>query len=157
MNYEKKVEEFAKVASDFCLWVEGGPKNAEEEHFVATKYIARLYLEGLELPICEPTEDHEWSVNKDEYKRIFKRFSSLPFQYYWEVYKPVTDEPEEPVAGDICDDITDIYVDIKNGLTIWDKGSKVDDVFHWKTTFGFHWGDHATSALRALHKYDFEN
>ncbi len=154
MDYEKIVNDFCKLASDFCLWAEGEPNNEKEEHFLATNYVAKLYLGGLELPICEPIKEHDWIVSKEAAEKVFKRFSSLPFQYYWEIYHPVAVEPEEPVTGDLCDDLRDIYIDIKNGLAIWNKGNNVDAVFHWKNTFGFHWATHAVSALKALHSFE---
>lgn len=59
------------------------------------------------MPTCEPTEDHGWSVSKADYKKVFKRLSSLPFQYYREVYKPVTTEHEESVTRDLWEDLTE--------------------------------------------------
>jgi hypothetical protein len=80
----------------------------------------------------------------------------FPFQYYWEIFEPVTDTPEEAVCGDITDDLGDIYIDVKEGLLAYPL-SEQSAVWHWRTTFGFHWGRHATSALRALHAYDPES
>ncbi len=42
---------------------------------------------------------------------VLKRFSSLPFQYYREIYSPVTEEPKEPVLEDLCDDLIEICID----------------------------------------------
>jgi hypothetical protein len=155
MDYEKIIRSFAELAQDCCKWAEGPAGSPGKEHFLATNYIAKLYLAGLELPMTEPEDDLDApSVSDDEYKKIFKRFGSLPFQYYWEIFDPVVEKPEEPVTGDVCDDLADIYRDLKVGLIYWDKSQQQNAVFHWKTSFGFHWGRHATSALRALHCYE---
>lgn len=157
MDYDSIITAFAELAIDYCKWAEGQAGPPEQEHFRATNYIARLYLAGLELPITEPLENVDArEVTNEVYKKIHKRFGALPFQYYWEIFHPLTEKPEDPVTGDICDDLADIYRDLKNGLTFWENGEHQNAAFQWKTSFGFHWGRHATSALRALHCYEPE-
>jgi Domain of unknown function (DUF5063) len=116
--------------------------------------MAQLYCAALQLPSTKPTiENAPDRLSLADYQAIHKRFSSLPFQYYWEVFHPVTDAADEVVAGDVCDDFADIYRDLKDGLAIFDAGNDQLAVFQWSSSFGFHWGRHATSALRALHCY----
>ena len=57
---------------------------------------------------------------------------------------------EEPVTGDIIDDLADIYKDLKDGLWYLKQGSEIDAVFYWNNTFGFHWGRHILGAMYAL-------
>jgi hypothetical protein len=155
MDYEPIIEAFADLANAYCKWAEGETAAPKEEQYRATLHVAKLYLAGLELPITEPIGDLEIrQVTNEDYKRIHKRFATLPFQYYWELFNPLTETPEEPVMGDICDDLADMYRDLKNGLFYWDKGERQNAVFQWKTSFGFHWGRHATSALRVLHCFE---
>ncbi len=158
MDYEKIVEKFAELAEDYCKWAEGPADEPSKEHFLATNYVAKLYLAGLELPTTEPQGDFDApTISTEDYKVIHKRFGALPFQYYWEIFHPVQEKAEEPVTGDVCDDLADIYRDLKEGLKYWDKGQRQNAVFHWKNAFGFHWGRHATSALRALHCFEVED
>jgi hypothetical protein len=82
---------------------------------------------------------------------------ALPFQYYWELFHSVTKEPEEPVCGDLVDDLLDIYKDVKEGLLAFESGERVLAAWHWRNTFGFHWGRHATSAIKALHDFEPPN
>jgi len=63
----------------------------------------------------------------------------------------------DPVCGDIADDFSDIYQDVKSGLLAYELGRKSQAVWHWRFTWGIHWGEHATSALRALHSYQKNN
>lgn len=117
-------------------------------------YLSHLYCAALEPPSANPEiESTEDELSNNDYRKIHKRFSSLPFQYYWEVFHPVADAAEQPVAGDLCDDLADIYRDLKDGLMIFDRGNDPLAVFQWAPSFGFHWGRHATGALRALHCY----
>lgn len=75
----------------------------------------------------------------------------MPFQYYSEFFRPIAEPPEEPVTGDLADDLMDIYIDLKNGLRYYDVGRISDAVFEWAFSFGVHWDRHATGALRVLH------
>jgi hypothetical protein len=75
----------------------------------------------------------------------------MPFQYYWEILEPVAWEPEKPVVGDLCDDLIDIYSDLREGLNLYDAGNEESAVFYWRLLFRAHWGRHLTSALHALH------
>ena len=58
---------------------------------------------------------------------------------------------EEPVTGDVIDDLADIYKDLKFGLWYLSKGSEVDDVFLWRFNLGVHWARHAMGAMYALY------
>jgi hypothetical protein len=159
MKREALMNTFADLAKEYCGWVEGEPETAEHEHYLAVHYLARLYSAGLEIPLVEPVGDFdEPEFTQDDYQRIHKRFAVLPFQYYYEVFNPFdifAEKTAEPEMGDVCDDLTDIYGDLKRGLILWEKGERENAVFIWNTNFGIHWGRHATSALRALHCFEY--
>jgi len=151
---QEAVDRFAALAREYCAWAEGPPLTDEEDLNRAIAFVARLYCAALQLPSTNPRiEDASDGLSLEDYRAIHKRFSSLPFQYYWEVFHPVADAADEAVAGDICDDLADIYRDLKDGLAIFDAGNDQLAGFHWSSSFGFHWGRHATSALHALHCY----
>jgi hypothetical protein len=69
---------------------------------------------------------------------------------YWEVFDPF--ECNEPVAGSLSDDILDMDRDVSRGLALWDAGAEDAAVWEWRFSFEVHWGVHATSALRAIHR-----
>lgn len=100
-----------------------------------------------------PADDDIPDVPAVQRNAALERFKDFPFQYYWEIFTPITEEPEEPVCGDIADDFADIYADIKPGLLAYDLGRLPQAVWHWRFAWSIHWGEHATSALRALHSY----
>jgi hypothetical protein len=122
----------------------------------ATRLLARVYAASLELPDVRldyypsPPE-----IPVDDKRAIFRSFAPLPFQYYQQFYDPSVDSTDEPVVGDLADDLTDVYVDLKGGLALLDRSSEPEAVWHWRYLFGIHWGRHATSALRVLHCYEF--
>jgi hypothetical protein len=58
---------------------------------------------------------------------------------------------EEPVTGDIIDDLADLYKDLKDGLWYLKRGSEGDAVFQWRFSFGVHWARHILGAMYALY------
>jgi hypothetical protein len=71
-------------------------------------------------------------------------------RFYREVFDPYTDPRENEVTGDIVDDVGDIYVDLQRGLIHWRSGASGEALWAWRFNFQVHWGEHATSALRAI-------
>ncbi len=59
--------------------------------------------------------------------------------------------PEEPVVGNLADDLSDIFNDVDRGLLAFEAGRREEAVWEWGFYLAHHWGDHATSAIRALH------
>ncbi len=155
MDYTAIIQRFAQSATDYCQWLEGPGDEATEDHFLATRLLAELYASALALPDCEPGQVGAIRVPDQVLARVRERLQSFPFQYYWEIFNPVALEPEVPVCGDIVDDLLDVYRDVKEGLDIY-QASEESAVWHWRATFGFHWGRHVASALHALHNFDPE-
>lgn len=77
--------------------------------------------------------------------------SSIPFQYYSEVSNALGVPSDEPVVGDIVDDLTDVYSHIACGLGLYERGQIEAAMNYWSFWFRHHWGDHVTSAVRALY------
>ncbi len=161
MEVPEIIERFYPLAAEYCRWTESGPYEKDNEVYTALQMVAALYLQALILPTVDLGDEDlpGGGITKLECRHIYDRFKSLPFQYYHEIFHPLSagESPEEPVTGDIADDLMDIYVDLKEGILLYEKGKSVPAVFHWRSTFGFHWGRHATSALRVLHIYTTES
>jgi len=152
-DHDLAVSVFAEVARDYRAWCEG-PRAADPFQLLreATRHLARLYAAALELPDVGFTDHPDPpDLPKADWDAMFKSFGALPFNYYWEVYDPAIEDSDEPVVGDVADDLADLYSDLIKGLWLLDRGHKMAAVWHWKFTFGCHWGRHAVSALRALH------
>jgi hypothetical protein len=59
----------------------------------------------------------------------------------------------DAIHGSISDDLADIWRDVKMGLLAFDSGKPKcikDAVWHWRFSFGSHWGYHVAGAIRAL-------
>jgi hypothetical protein len=86
---------------------------------------------------------------------LAQRLRRMPFQYYVE---PVVDGFELQLdgaqcLGDLCDDLHDIWVDMRRGLEEWRAGRPLEALAEWNLLFACHWGPHAVGALKALHEF----
>lgn len=77
---------------------------------------------------------------------------------YW-VHDPLGGGKPDPevMAGDLNDDLADIWRDLKAGLLGLEQGGpEVSIRWEWKWGFYNHWGMHATAALMVLHARNCE-
>jgi hypothetical protein len=147
---------FANEAQRFCEWARN-PSGDDAGAREALLRVSALYLAGLQLSgdwhsslEPEPLPD---TVSKAEWQRVYAAVEALPFQYYSEVTNPLDVPPEDAGVGDLADDIADIYRDIAEGLRLYEAGHPREALWQWVFNLTFHWGAHATSAMRALHWY----
>jgi len=154
MDYDKHINEFADLVFEYCAWSEN-KKDKESDMFYLQVLLSKLYSWGIQLPECEIKDDNfseeEPSIRHTEVIGFFK---SVPYQYYSKVFSAETVPSEQPVTGDLIDDLADIYKDLKGGLWYFEKGETVEAVFHWRTTLGFHWARHIMGAMYALYCFE---
>ena len=77
-----------------------------------------------------------------------------PYHLHWFVFDPVGQEPDEPVAGHLPSDLSEIYRDVRNGCNAWvpsDPATYRDALWQMHFDFMSHWGRHAVTALAAMH------
>lgn len=158
------VSHFKEIAEGYCTLLETVPddKTLWIQKVLAT--LSHLYalahnLPDIELPDDAPDISDDLNVTIAEWKQVSDRVRSILGTQvgYWAYFDP-TEPPEstdEPVFGNLADDLADIYKDIKPGLRAWATGDDrylTSIILAWKfPPFGSHWGMHAVSALRALH------
>ena len=59
-------------------------------------------------------------------------------------------DDEDPVTGDVHDDLSDIYAELWHGLQALDRGDGAYAVSYWRESYFQHWGHHASSAICAI-------
>ncbi len=142
------VDEFAEQARIFCSW---GSENSSGDSAIEALAVtlANLIAAGFRLGWSEgiPT-DKDKQLEVPEFFR--EAALALPFRYYSEIFNTLVVPPEDPVVGDLIDDILDIYSDLIPGLEQYDQGNKSIAADHWRFWLHHHWGEHATSATRAI-------
>ncbi len=146
-------EKFSLLAKQYCSWAEESSLAQEDDVKKAIFLLVALYSNALVLSKDGCGDEIEAKeVTNEEWKVIYTRFGSLPFNYYSAPFSPAKLDEEQEI-GDVADDLADIYRDIKNGLWLFENGNIIEAVWEWKQNFNTHWGRHAVSALNALHCY----
>ncbi len=149
---DRAIVAFAHVARSFCQWAEQPPGSPDAESLAGRSWLCRLYAAALELPsdVEVSAVEHE-SCSDERWKRVFKRFGALPINWFSQVPDSRVIPGGEPVAGDVADDLADLFRDLWDGLQAYDSGSHQDAASAWRRSFEVHWGSHVTNALVALH------
>jgi hypothetical protein len=149
------VEQFAEEASQFEQWALHGTACGEAAAREALVRITQLYLMALDLPPAwneeladQPAAD---PIGMAESRAVFAACTRFPLQDYGEVFNPLPVPPDDPVVGNLADDITDIYLDVVTGLRAYQAGRRIRAIWEWGFGLQHHWGEHATGAIRALH------
>ena len=110
------------------------------------KLLMTLYISAMTLPETEPETTASSSETPET---VAIRFTEQIPTSYWEVFDPYADD--DPVCGDLIDDLSDIAADLKVGMKEYEAGRFGNAIFEWKFGANKHWGQHIVDALRALH------
>ena len=99
----------------------------------------------------------EFKVTSEEVGVIFNRVKHIfgKHDLFHDVFDPTSAQDHEVIGGSLSDGLSDIHGDIVPGLRAWsvnrDEGLARLIVYDWRESLRWHWGRHATEALRALH------
>jgi hypothetical protein len=109
----------------------------------------------LRLPSTDPPDPElAEQIPLEQWKAVRERTAQrTEHDQYWEVFEPFAKNKPDPIYGSISDDLADIWCDVKEGLSTFDSGNPncmKDAVWHWRFSFGSHWGYHVAGAIRAL-------
>ncbi|MCU7932316.1 MAG: DUF5063 domain-containing protein [Candidatus Thiodiazotropha sp. (ex Codakia rugifera)] len=156
MEISEYLKEFSGLVRNFCNFCEQAPaKNGEERQ--ALRSVAALYASAFLLQKRNSVDYAGPTVANDISNAIYKRFGSLSFNYYRMIDDPEKIPGQEPSAGDLADDLRDIYVDLKSGLSAFDAGCEEQAEEDWRTSFYLHWGQHAANVILVLNRYGAPN
>ena len=149
MKNEIIAKEFYDMAIEYCNLVKT-TKITEDLIEDLIVRIMKLYIAGISLPKVRPDNN----VFKEEYPHIRVNVDSK-FDRYYELFSPY--EKDSFVGASINDDLEGIYDDLCKGIVQYEAGYIKNAIFEWRETHSFHWGNHATSVLRALHQVRADN
>lgn len=136
---------FYKLADEYRCFVAENVVTADAVPALI-EMLMTLYISAMSLPATE-SETNELSSDISEAVSI--RFSEQIPTMYWEIFDPYVDE--EPVCGDLLDDLSDIAADLRDGMKEYETGRFGNAIFEWKFGLNNHWGQHIVDALKALH------
>jgi len=116
--------------------------------------VPALYAAGVRLP--SPLSKRQVKpdrVSLEEWRRLVlslrRRLGNR--DWYREVFDAYDRSDRGVVIGSLADDFADIYGDLQYGLSCWRQGDRDEAAWQWRFGADYHWGEHATSAMRALY------
>lgn len=161
--FSKNVVEFVTVAVQYCTFLEN-PENQTSKEYTdkLTKLLPLLYLKAALLPETEIEEDiyPEITVTEDDYNYIISKLYTAYKENdtYLEVFLEDMKYSDTPIAASISEDITDIYQDIKNFISIYEQGieeNMSEGLYTCYENFKLYWGQKLVNVLRALHSLKY--
>jgi Domain of unknown function (DUF5063) len=168
-NFRDTATQFGAVARRYCALVDSSVE-LEKDQFLLQMYrvLPDLLVEAVRLPDTDPWKRNEEEDGSDDFpakdasaEMSHEEWSALynllkeklgQDDFYWTVFDP-TSEDNEVIRGTLADDLADVYRDVKESLLLVDKNAMTAElaIWNWRLLFYSHWGDHAISALRAIH------
>ncbi len=160
---DQRVVELVREAKELRVLLESDPVEIATWPRSLLVTLASLYALALKLPNIEVGEEEELSIPKEfdvtrqETVEIFNRVKRIfgEHDHYYDVFDPADAHDHDVVGGILSDDLSDIYRDIVPGLRAWEASRDEElarlAVYDWRAMLEFHWGRHATDAIRVLH------
>lgn len=163
--YSRDSIEFVTVAVQYCAYLEDFAEATESDLTdKLTKILPLLYLKATLVPETDTVneDDPEISVTEDGYNYIFSRLYNvfLNNDAYLEVFLQDMKYSETPIAASISEDLADIYQDLKNFVTIFERGvteNMNDALYLCMENFRAYWGQKLVNVLRALHSLKYSS
>lgn len=163
--YSRNSIEFVTVAVQYCSYIESLEEPVQADVVdKLTKILPLLYLKVVLVPETEMAneDEPEISVTEDDYNYILSRIYSIigKDDAYLEVFIEDMKYSETPIAASISEDLADIYQDLKNFITIYERGivDNMNDALHLCIeNFKAYWGQKLVNVLRALHSLKYNN
>ena len=163
--YAKQTVEFATVAAEYCAFIEKA-RESQRSQFVdkCVKLLPLLYLKALLLPAAEflYEETPEKFVTEESYEYVRSMLQRLMGQHddYLEVFSSDMQFSEEPVTASVAEDLTDIYQDLKDFISVYSLGyenTMNEALALLEENFKEYWSQKLVNVLRPLNTIHFGN
>lgn len=164
--FSKNVVEFVTVGVQYCSFLETFENSSSVQDISSklTKLLPLLYLKGTLLPDIDVEYEiyPEVTVNEEDYNYIISRLFAVfkSDDTYLEVFLEDMKFSDTPISASISEDLTDLYQDIKNFVSIYEKGleeTMFEALFSCIENFKLYWGQKLVNVLRALHCLAYSN
>jgi hypothetical protein len=155
--YSKNVFEFITVANDFCLAIS---RIDTTNKSILIEYLRKvsplLYIKAALLPDIkvENPDANERYFTQEEWEALFNKLRNKfsDTDEFW--FNDSLSREPELVKGSLAECYSDIYQDLNDFLTLYQKNSldaKENSVFEIKKLFEIRWGFALVNAHRTLH------
>jgi hypothetical protein len=148
------LQRFILSAERYLQWANTPPLAPIEDIHVANLLLLEVYYGLLQLPILPQLSPAKGVRPDQSYQAYFEyRFNDFAVRFYSYIFDPFSNPPSAPVVGDVAEDLTVIYLDLYEGLSLYYAGNVQDALFFWRDSFNQAWGAHLTGCLVALYNY----
>lgn len=146
------------VAGDYCRLIEDAGSKSRDWLELLYRIMPRLH--SAVTALCALNEDDEAphnTVDLDDRFELYSRLRRLlgDRDYYWLEFDTAPEEIH--MSGSLADDLTDIYFDLRHGLTLFDEVWPQRAAQAWQSTYRIHWGQHLVDAERHLYALKVRN
>lgn len=143
--------ELAHVAKDYCELIEGSSSTDDGWIADVAALLPRLHAAVSSLGGEDDSEEHVMVVDLDARFELFTHLRGLlgTRDGYWMEFDVAEDG--QSMSGSLADDLTDIYCELKHGLSVLD-GQPHSALEQWRRGFHVHWGQHLLDAERHLYE-----
>jgi hypothetical protein len=155
--YSKNVLELITVANDYCITM-SKIDTTKKSWLIGylQKICPLLYLKASLLPVIEVQnpEANERFLTQEEWEFLFNQLRNkfTDNDEFW--YIDLSAAHRDPVKGSIAECLSDIYQDLKDFITLYQKttlDAKENAVFEVRDSFEKRWGYLLVDVHKALH------
>ncbi len=144
-----ELSEMVGIARDYCSLVESVSRVDGTWLTRMSQLLPRLHAAVSALGVPDEDVNHSLQPDLDARFELFAELRELlgDRDSYWLEFDVGQDAHHQ--SGSLADDLTDIYCELKHGLTTFERDPAVafDD---WRSGFRLHWGRHLVDAERHL-------
>ena len=153
-----EVAHFRDVATRYCELIDAH-REFKLQQFL--EHVERALPQLIPCVLDLPLVDRFGSDPPErDYAAMFRPLHSALAEYlgkhalHWRVFDPTKVTKDDPLLGDLADDLADIYCDLRRGLDAWDSAdaaTRREILWTWRFGYESHWGRHLVEALSAIY------
>ncbi len=141
-------ETFTSLVRQYCAWVESDRHDAPSVHKILLALLESA--PGLRTVTGQPAQREAPGLPQEVRWADTKRFADFPFQSYRAIFWRNEVHAEGSFTENIHLDFLHIYAELHHGLQFIDSGDVTGAISHWRNSYFFHWGHHASAAIWAI-------
>ncbi len=148
---------FKEAAGGYCAFIDQLCAGTVQQPITELlRLLSALAFGAVNLPPVLPVgEDDSGRLNRTAWKAMGGQIHSALAEHCAALETLAKDDGEdEGTAWLLWDDLADIYVDMREGLALFERGGGDDllqAVWAWRFAYEAHWGQHLFRALQACH------
>jgi hypothetical protein len=156
--YNTALTDMVDVAEDYCRLIDDAGRQKSDWLERLYRLMPRLHsavtaLSALEADDSSPAPPVDLDERFERYSQLRRLLGDR--DHYWLEFDAAPEEIH--MSGSLADDLTDIYFDLRHGLTLFDEVWPQRAANAWQSSYRVHWGQHLVDAERHLYALKVRN